>query len=183
VTSYQPRTGFRVPFDAKAVGEIAAAPGVLLAFLLQTETRPDWMNYLEFSKVISVLDQQTNILHEQFTLIWPVKPREFVLVSHWEVINGVIVLAIKSVQHPQVPLTIGTVRAERMGGFLIRAHPHQANTSIVVCLGKSDLKGAIPSVIAKAFSKQAPAVVGRLYELIPSLNLKAKIDVDLQKKS
>ncbi|XP_064595251.1 stAR-related lipid transfer protein 3-like isoform X2 [Liolophura sinensis] len=117
---------------------------------------PNWNPTLVESRTLQVLDDYTCITYSisAEAVGGMVSSRDFVNVRHWGKRDGIYLSAGISTTHPDMPPQKNLVRGENgAGGWVIKPVPRKPNTSLLLWINKTDLKGWLPqAVIDKAMS-------------------------------
>jgi START domain len=109
---------YRIRGRVRCVG---ATPAQLLALLIDDHRVSEYDRMFEQLREVQRLDDHTNVRWSAYKAVWPTRPRDFVIKSTWEEFaDGTVVIATRSVDHPDCPETPTYVRGRMiMCGYVI----------------------------------------------------------------
>lgn len=170
-------------FRVKVIAYLHTTPESAFDLLGNVARRMEWDDMTTHAEVIEQLSPCTRIQRVQTKGIWPVGPREVVVVSH-SFLNekNEYVIVTKSTTHPKAPVrdAEGVIRMEaKIAAQLVRKVPEHMmsvlgpdaeNWCEIIQVADGDPKGWIPSSVMKFVSATAlPASMRRLNELLKRL--------------
>ncbi|KAF6039889.1 hypothetical protein EB796_001812 [Bugula neritina] len=119
-----------------------------------SETAPTWNPTIKEVKIIKPLNNNTDISYSVSASAGGgfIASRDFVIVRHWEEIDGWYLMSSVSVEYETLPPKPGYVRGEQ-GPNIMRMRDSGANTLTFQWLFITDVKGYIPaSILNKALA-------------------------------
>lgn len=176
-------------FMYKVHGQLDSPAEKVIQLLVDTESRKNWDELIEESRVLRHLNSQTRLIYIRMKAIWPTASRDLVLLSHCRLIRDprpsstastgpntpaswVWLNVTKSVVLPDVPERTqeGIVRMETpLSGQIIR---RLSNTHCeMIQLANGDPKGWIPSSVVQFVAcKAVPRSFDKLNGLLKTLD-------------
>ncbi|CAM9472086.1 unnamed protein product, partial [Chrysoparadoxa australica] len=153
---------------------ISATPAQLLSLLIDDTRVSEYDRMFDCMRMIDRSSDRSTIRWSCYKSIWPTRPRDFVIKSTWEEFSdGTIVLATKSVDHPDYTATPTYVRGRMvMCGYVITPHIREdggkaESVSEITMYSHTDLGGALPAtIINRLCKKPAYRVLRKIQKMV-----------------
>jgi len=167
----------------KGHGVINAPPLIVLAIAWDTEKKTQWDPMLESGRIVSHLNANTSLHYECYKGQWPVTPRDYSLLCHWEKLpDGRYLCLRRSVVHPSLPEISTKVRGEHHGGFILSPLKSSTQTSVIY-FESNDLKGSISHTIVRGIAPEWVNVIRSIGDIAEKLTPVERATFDLSRFS
>lgn len=158
---------------ARAVAIINAPLEKIQRLVDNLPQRPQWVPYLEHSKIIENISATQHVEYSLFAAPWPASKRDFVyrVQRSQQQIDGYIELdyQMQSVEHTAIPLQSGLIRGEIFSS-VYRLAAIDAGQTRVELIYHADPRGWLPNWIVNIIQRAFP------YKMMQ--NLKQQLEVD-----
>ncbi len=156
----------------KGEGVIKCPPEGIVAIVAEQANKASWDKMYKAGRVLQQVSEDCRVLYDSYNRIWPTAPRDFCSVALVERhVDGSVVMANRSVQHPDCPEVDGVVRANVMlGGIVLKPLPESNyEHSHITYLMFVDVGGEIPTFVLNKIANDQPMCVAGLREVAERL--------------
>lgn len=149
---YQISPGGR--FYVKGKMEIPYPPSTVLAALMDVKNKVHWDPQLQSGSILQTLSQYSWLHYQLYRAVWPVRPRDFLMVGNWSVYPLTGALLQVNVSDESQIADSKTVRGYHKAGFLLEPVSQGGNLHTrFTMVEHNDLKGTIPEGATRMVAK------------------------------
>lgn len=142
-------------FVLKSVWKVPYAAEVYMDYLRDITQKVNWDNNLEEGKLLCHLSSDVSICYQRYKRVIPVSPRDFIIASKLEHLQGSLLDISTSVESPVYPPDSVIVRARLIyGGYYIEPiqRDEDSNITKVVSISETDFGGNLPKSMVKSMA-------------------------------